>query len=309
LIERILCALAGVHSEVSLEANPGTIDGAKLEHYKRIGIGRISLGAQSFHDEDLRNAGRLHTSRHVFSDFEALRKAGFNNVNVDLIAGLPNQRFEKWQGNMDWIESLRPEHVSIYMLESEEHSAWGKRAADVSQDDESVKFYRHAAERLEAAGYVHYEISNWALPGYECRHNLGYWSGVPYRGFGISAHSFDGRRRYWNTTSLAEYAQQIDSGKLPLSGEEELTKDIRIEESFLLGLRQTAGFNIWTVAEQLDFRYPPEWFNRLQVLQENGLIAFDGKVLRLTPDGWLLANGITQDLLWPTLLSTSEATP
>jgi coproporphyrinogen III oxidase-like Fe-S oxidoreductase len=107
---------------------------------------------------------------------------------------------------------------------------------------------------------------------------------------------------------MKEYSGLIDSGKLPVSGEEQLTKEHCIEESFLLGLRQTTGFNIWTVAAELDFRYPAEWFVRLRNLEEEGLVAFDGKVLKLTPAGWLLANAITQELLWPTLLSTSEAT-
>jgi oxygen-independent coproporphyrinogen-3 oxidase len=292
-----------------VESNPGTLGDGKLEHYRDIGVNRISLGVQSFADEDLRNAGRLHDARTAFADFRSLRKAGFTNINVDLIAGLPGQRFEIWKQNLDCIDHLRPEHISIYMLELEERSAWGKHAPDVLPDDELVRFYRHAADCLEQAGYVHYEISNWSLPGFECRHNLKYWNGAPYRGFGVSAHSFADSRRYWNTVSLKEYAEYVDHDRLPIAGEEHLSRDIRIEESFLLGLRQTAGFNIWTVAESLDFRYPAEWFNRLREMQDNGLVSFDGTILKLTPAGWLLANSITQDLLWPTLLSTSEATP
>jgi oxygen-independent coproporphyrinogen-3 oxidase len=307
LIESILSVLPKA-SEITLEANPGTLGGDRLARYRKSRVNRISLGAQSFHDDDLCNAGRLHSTRTVLDDFESLRAAGFTNINIDLIAGLPGQKFEMWRRNMDYIERLRPEHVSIYMLEIEERSAWGKHAADVSADDDLVTFYRYAADRLEHAGYVHYEISNWSLPGFECRHNLKYWTGEPYRGFGVSAHSFSDRRRYWNTSSLKEYAERIDSGSMPVAGEEYLNHDVLIEESFLLGLRQTAGFNIWTVAEALDFRYPAEWFQRVAVFQENHLVSFDGQVLKLTPDGWLLANGITQDLLWPTLLSTSEAT-
>src|SRR3989441_1008082 len=220
LIEGILRALPPCTGEITIETNPGTLSDSKLDRYRDSGVNRISLGVQSFHDEDLRNA-----------------------------------------------------------------------------------------ERLASAGYVHYEISNWALPGFECCHNLKYWTGVPYRGFGVSAHSFSGLRRFWNVTSMKEYAEMLDSGKLPISGEEMLTRDMRLEEAFLLGLRRTCGFDVWSVARDLDVRYPPEWFERICELEDAGWIRFDGKVLKLTPAGWLLANGVTEELLWPTLLSTSEATP
>lgn len=309
LVENIIHALPGGAVEITIEANPGTIPESKLERYRDIGVNRMSVGVQSFYDEDLRNAGRLHSAADVFRDIESLRKHGFNNINVDLIAGLVNQRIEVWKQNLDWIERLRPEHVSIYMLDLEERSAWGKGGADIPGDDVFANFYREAAERLGTAGYIHYEISNWALSGFECRHNLKYWTGAPYRGFGVSAHSFSETRRFWNTVSLKEYAELLDSEKLPVSGDEELTREMRLEEAFLLGLRRISGFDVWNVAHELDFRYPAEWFARVCDLEDAGWIRFDGKFLKLTPAGWLLANSVTEELLWPTLLSTSEATP
>jgi oxygen-independent coproporphyrinogen-3 oxidase len=309
LIGKILEALPRGAAEISLEANPGTLTEAKLNAYRQAGVNRISLGVQSFHDEDLKNAGRLHSAADVFHDLESLRKHGFTNISVDLIAGLPHQRFEIWQQNLDWIERLLPEHVSIYMLDVEERSAWGKGGGDIPDDDVFAGFYIEAANRLERAGYDHYEISNWARPGFECRHNLKYWTGAPYRGFGVSAHSFSNMRRFWNTTSLKDYADLLDAGKLPLSGGEELTREIRIEEAFLIGLRRTCGFDVWSVAGELGLDYPQQWFDRVCDLEDAGWIQFDGKFLRLTPAGWLLANGVTEELLWPNLLSTSEATP
>src|SRR5947208_434081 len=261
-IQKILAAFPKGAEEISLEANPGTLDQAKLECYAGAGINRISLGAQSFHDEDLKNAGRLHNSADVFRDIESLRKHGFNNINIDLIAGLPNQQLDVWRQNLTSIEHIRPEHVSIYMLDVEDRSAWGRSQSSIS-DDLSARFYLEAAERLSRAGYIHYEISNWALPGFECCHNLKYWTGVPYRGFGVSAHSFSNTRRYWNTASMAEYASMLDSGKLPISGHEELTREMRLEEAFLIGLRRTCGFDVWTVATDLDIQYPARWFDRL----------------------------------------------
>ena len=287
LIERVLAALPAGASEISLETNPGTLSESKLSRYRDIGVNRISLGVQSFHDEDLKNAGRLHSAADVLRDIDSLRAHGFKNINVDLIAGLPNQRLEIWRQNLDWIDRLLPEHVSIYMLDLEERSKWGKHPAGVLDDDVFANFYGEAAERLEKAGYVHYEISNWALPGLECRHNLKYWTGASYRGFGVSAHSFSGTRRSWNAVSLQEYATLLDSGKLPISGQEDLTREMRLEEAFLLGLRRTCGFDVWHVARDLAIRYPSEWFDRVCELEDAGWVQFDGKFLKLTRAGWL----------------------
>ena len=297
LLERVVRSLPGGAREISVEANPGTLSEARLERYREMGVNRISLGVQSFCDEDLRNAGRLHNAADVLKDIESLRSHGFGNISVDLIAGLPNQRREVWNENLDWVERLRPEHVSIYMLDREERSAWGKQNAQFPDDDVFADFYNEAAERLEQFGYIHYEISNWSLPGFQCLHNLKYWTGAPYRGFGVSAHSFSRNRRFWNTASMKEYAGLLDSGVLPLSGEEELTNDVRLEEAFMLGLRQVAGFDIWCVAGELGIRYSQEWFDHLGELEDAGWVRFDGKILKLTPAGWMLATGVTEELL------------
>lgn len=308
-ISRIINAFSKDATEISIEVNPGTLTEAKLEQYQNAGVNRISLGVQSFFDEDLKNAGRLHSSADTFRDIESLRRHSFNNVSIDLIAGLPHQRFDVWQQNLGCIERLLPEHVSIYMLDVEERSAWGKDASEIPGDDVFAGFYSEAAERLAKAGYVHYEISNWARLGYECRHNLKYWTGAPYRGFGVGAHSFSNNRRYWNTASLTEYAQKVDADRLPISGEEELTREMRLEEAFMIGLRRTCGFNVWSIAADLNFEYPSQWFDRVCELEDAGWIQFDGQCLRLTPSGWLLTSSITEELLCPNLLSTLEATP
>jgi oxygen-independent coproporphyrinogen-3 oxidase len=198
------------------------------------------------------------------------------------------------------------------MLELDEQSPWSRttsKTPQIAADEQFVLFYQTACERLESYGYTHYEISNWALPGYECRHNLKYWNGAPYRAFGVGAHSFDVETRFWNTSSLAEYADRIDAGILPIAGREQRTPNIRLEEAFMLGLRRISGFDIGTVAEELGIRYPSDWFTRLRQLQEAGLVSFESNILKLTSAGWLVASGVTEELLWPTLLSTSEATP
>src|SRR5262245_32339295 len=144
LIENIVSAFSRGASEISIEANPGTLTDAKLESYRRAGVNRISLGAQSFHDGDLKNAGRLHSAADILRDITLLRNHGFTNINVDLIAGLPNQRLDTWRENLLWLDRLRPEHVSIYMLEKEERSAWGKAIEKISDDDTFVNFYIEA---------------------------------------------------------------------------------------------------------------------------------------------------------------------
>jgi oxygen-independent coproporphyrinogen-3 oxidase len=190
------------------------------------------------------------------------------------------------------------------MLDVEERSRWGHKGTDLPDDDVFANFYMEASERLAKAGYVHYEISNWAQPGFECRHNLKYWTGAPYRGFGVSAHSFSQNKRYWNTTSISEYSRMVDMGQLPLSGEEELTREMRLEEAFMIGLRRTCGFDIWAVADDLKLDYPQEWFDRVCEFEDAGWIQFDGRCLKLTAAGRLLATGVTEELLCPNLLST-----
>jgi oxygen-independent coproporphyrinogen-3 oxidase len=234
------------------------------------------------------------------------RRLGFNNINLDLIAGLPEQRLEVWNRNVDAVLRLRPEHVSIYMLDQEERSAWGSRTKSVQADEDFAIFYEESSLRLAAAGYIQYEISNWARPGSECRHNLGYWTGVPYRGFGVSAHSYDGVQRFWNSSSLNEYASRIDAGNLPISGTEMLTRQMKIEERFMLGLRQTSGFDVRAAASDLDLNLPPEWMSRVHELQQADLIEFDGTVLKLTPKGRLVASSVTEELIWASPASQSS---
>jgi len=309
MIGRILKTLRSVPSEVSIEVNPGTLSKSKVERYRDLRISRISLGAQSLEDEDLERAGRLHKSTAVFTDFHILRREGFTNINLDLIAGLPGQQLETWTRNLDRVLELRPEHISIYMLDQEERSAWARLPAGVPEESDFAAFYSLAETKLDAHGYAHYEISNWALPGRECAHNIGYWSGIPYRGFGVGAHSFDGARRFWNTSSLADYAATLDAGRLPIIEEEVLTPDIQLEEAFMLGLRQAAGIDARKIADRFALTYSPEWFARARQLEEAGWIRFNGSILQLTAKGRLAANSVIEELLWPTPVSTAPHTP
>jgi oxygen-independent coproporphyrinogen-3 oxidase len=309
LIGRVLKTLRNVPEEVSIEVNPGTLSEGKVQHYRDLGISRISLGAQSLEDEDLMRAGRLHKASAVFSDYQLLRGHGFRNINLDLIAGLPGQQLQTWRRNLDRVLELRPEHISIYMLDQEERSAWARLPAGIPEESDFAAFYSLAETKLDAHGYSHYEISNWALPGRECAHNIGYWSEIPYRGFGVGSHSFDGTRRFWNTSSLADYAASVDAGRLPIVEEEMRTPDIQLEEAFMLGLRQASGIDARRIAERFGLTYGPEWFVRARQLEESGWIRFDGSILQLTAKGRLAANSVIEELLWPTPESTAPHQP
>ena len=295
--------------EISLEANPGTLNREAMKAFRELGINRISLGVQSFDSKDLKTAGRLHEASDSVGDFEQLREAGFENINIDLIAGLPGQERLAWEENLEWVERLSPDHVSVYLLELEDSTLWGRHTPQIPTDEGYAWFYSTIADRLALAGYHHYEISSWAVPGKECRHNLGYWTGVEYRGLGLGAHSFVGGKRFWNTRSMTEYRTRLGRGELPIDQIEEQTARIRIEEAFILGLRRLDGFDVSAVAKDIGIDYPQEWFDRMDGLIDEGLVEFDGKILKLKPHGWLLANGVIEELLCPTLLSICEAIP
>ena len=308
MLAKLVSAVVPGASEVSLEANPGTLGSEKLDLFLDIGINRISIGAQSFDKVDLERAGRLHEAKDTIHDFEFLRRKGFANINIDLICGIPGQNRESWIENLKWLERLRPDHVSIYLLDSEDSTFWEQNGSPVQEQEDQKWFFGSAAERLGAAGYLHYEVSHWALTGSECLHNLGYWDGTAYRGIGLGAHSFVDEKRFWNSPSMNTYMSRLSAGELAIENVEPQTSKIRLQEAFLLGLRQMRGVEVWKVAKEVGFDYPQEWFDRVESLVLAGLVGFDGNILRLTQAGWLLATDITEELLCPKLLSICEAT-
>jgi len=196
-----------------MEAAPGGITQEKAAAWRHVGINRVSLGVQSFNTRELARTGRKHTAEIVEHEIGVLHAAGISNFNIDLIAGLPGQTLESWGRSLELVEQLVAPHVSVYMLEVDEDSrlgaevmAFGKRygAPDIPSDDQIADFYEVAVERLARAGIARYEISNFARPGFESRHNLKYWRREPYLGFGADAHSFDGAWRWQNPESIEE---------------------------------------------------------------------------------------------------------
>jgi oxygen-independent coproporphyrinogen-3 oxidase len=272
-----------------MEAAPGSITREKVEAWRKAGINRVSLGVQSFLAKELSRTGRKHTAETVLEDVGMLRNAGIANINLDLIAGLPFQTRESWNESLDWIERIGAPHVSVYMLEVDDDSNLGREllvlgsrygAGAVPCDDDIAEFYETAVERLERIGIRRYEISNFARPGLESRHNLKYWRREQYLGFGADAHSFDGESRWQNQESAAEYVAQGRTARTTVPAD-------TIAERFFLGLRLTEGIE-----------GPFEPFSRVigQALSD-GLLERSGTKVRLTPRGVLLSNEVFQEFV------------
>jgi oxygen-independent coproporphyrinogen-3 oxidase len=276
--------------EATLETAPGSVSPERARAWAAAGIDRVSLGVQSFVPQELARTGRKHTARVVAAELEMLRAAGIAKINIDLIAGLSGQTTATWCESLDWIARLQPDHVSVYMLEVDEDSRLGREilsggsrygAADRPDADLTADLYEMAVERLATLGLGRYEISNFALPGHESRHNMKYWLLEPYAGFGSDAHSFDGRLGWRNPESLTEYLgawQPVSVERNPL------------EERFFVGLRLTQGIR----------PEPREWQHFGEPIRrfiEQGLLETEDGVLRLTSRGFMLSNEVFEEFL------------
>ena len=288
--------------EVTLEADPETVEQEKAAAWVCAGINRVSLGVQSFSDKELTAAGRMHRRADIHRAVPILRVAGIRNVSFDLIAGLPHQTRESWEDSLSELIAMGPEHVSIYLLEVDEGSRLGKEllrgglrysAGAVPSEDEMAEFYELAQARLRDVGYHHYEISNWAKPGFESKHNLKYWCREPYLGFGAGAHSFSGTQRWANAHDAAAYVKAIESGRLPVEQLEEVTAERALEEELFLGLRQLDGIDVG----KLEREYGVRLEERFEPLASAGLVERAGSVVRLAEEKLSVSNEVFVELL------------
>lgn len=279
-------------SEATIEASPGSLNAEKVSGWGRCGINRVSLGVQSFVERELARTGRKHTPDIVAREIDLLHEHGIQNINIDLIAGLPGQTPDSWNESLNWIERLAPPHVSVYMFEIDEDSRLGSEvllngkrygAPEVPPDEITADLYETAVARLARLGIRRYEISNFARPGWESKHNLKYWRLEPYVGFGADAHSFDGRLRSWNVETPAEYVQR----ECPVADSVIANPN---EEKFFVGLRLAEGVRPNEQEWRL-YRAPIDRF------LGNGLIERQGDTLRLTDRGVLLSNEVFQEFL------------
>jgi oxygen-independent coproporphyrinogen-3 oxidase len=302
IIEAIHDSFPSQFEEVTLEADPETISPEKAVAWREAGFNRVSMGVQSFDDAELRAAGRMHRRADVFQATKFLRSAGFGNLSFDLIAGLPHQTDRSWEESVEQLLQPRPEHVSIYMMEIDEGSRLGLEvlqngerysAKALPSDDAMANYYEHGCRQLAAAGYEHYEISNWALPGFQSRHNLKYWRREPYFGIGAGAHSFNGSQRWANAHDPASYADSVLQGLFPVEQLESVTPGQALEEELFLGLRQLAGIDLDGIESKYGARLRP----RIQELVTQGLVEWDGPRLRLSPERLTVSNEVFVHLL------------
>ena len=283
--------------EVTLEMNPGTVTEETLWAFRQLGVNRASFGAQTFNDYELARLGRSHTAQQTRETFRLLRKTGFDNVSLDLIAGLPGQTVEEWQRNVDEALSMRSEHLSFYLLEVHEGTPLANHIRTGLQptpdEDLAAEMYELMLDQASEAGYRHYEISNLCLPGYESRHNTKYWTGSPYFGFGCSAHSYDGVAARWsNERDVGGYVSLIEAGKSPIVERRELNEDDRQSEAVFLGLRMMEGYNVRDYQNRFGVDLIERHRENLKRFTDAGLVELDNDVLRLTRSGALLSNEV-----------------
>jgi oxygen-independent coproporphyrinogen-3 oxidase len=295
-VKQLEFLLSGLHlrldlgglREWTLEMNPATVSLEKARMLNDFGVNRISMGVQSWDPEILIQLGRVHSATQAERSYHVLREAGFTNLNLDLIFGIPGQSVETWERSLEKTISLRPEHISAYCLTYEEDTEFFRRhqRGEMLQDTEQdAKLFELTMTLLQSSGYRQYEISNYANPGYECLHNLAYWQGRDYLGLGPSAFSTIGERRWQNTPDTSRYIEQLRTGDEPIHFKEKITGQIRKAEAIAFGLRTSIGVPESAMAG---------WSDELDALRCEGYLEEENSHLRLTAKGRMVADAIAE---------------
>jgi oxygen-independent coproporphyrinogen-3 oxidase len=283
-------------AEVSLEANPGTVDLEKLRALRSMGVNRLSLGAQSFDDARLKAFNRNHNAAQTYEAFEWARRAGFVNINLDLIYGLPDQTLAEWSATLDRTLDFQSEHLSLYGLQVEDGTALARQIAQARvrapDDDLAAEMYLLAEEKLDAAGFIHYEISNWARRGDESRHNMTYWLNKPYLGFGAGAHSYFRGARYENVRLPNEYISRLGRAESVVAKSEVISHEMEMAETMMLGLRLGQGISFADFAARFGVDARTVYADSLDLLQAWELMRSDEERTWLTPRGRLVSNQV-----------------
>ena len=280
-----------------IAANPGTLDVEKLKCYRKSGFNRISIGCQSVHDEELKRLGRIHTFAEFQESFALARDAGFANINVDLMSGLPEQSEEKWEESLRTIAELSPEHISAYSLIVEPGTPFAEQKLDLPDEDTEREMYARTAEILAEYGFFQYEISNYAKPGFACRHNIGYWKRTDYLGFGPSAASLFGNRRWTNTADRSLYLKACGALEKIREDEEILSRQDAMEEFMFLGLRMTQGISTAEFEEKFGKEIHAVYGGVLKKYEAMHLLQEHSGRLALTRNGISVSNVILADFL------------
>ena len=288
-------------AEITLEANPGTLTQAQLEGLRAAGVNRLSMGAQSFDAELLKTLGRIHSPEEITQAVHYARAAGFTSINLDFMFGLPGQTMQHWRDTLERALALHPDHFSLYSLIIEEGTpfyTWTNEGRIIPGDEDlCADMYEYADERLQQAGYMNYEISNWSLPDQHSRHNLTYWQNLPYIGMGAGAYSSFGNRRFSNEREPLAYIKQLKAGRLPEVESEVISREQAMAETAFLALRTSIGLHLSTFEQR--FAQPLAQFvgDRLHLVEEAGLLEKEDGWLRLSKRGRLLGNEVFLRLL------------
>ncbi len=292
------------NAEITMEANPGTVTVEKLRAYQKAGINRISFGLQSVDNEELKMLGRIHTYEEFLESYDAARKAGFQNINVDLISAIPKQTVSSWEQTLQTIISLQPEHISAYSLIVEEGTPFAKLYGEgcelehlLPSEEEERRMYERTEELLQEAGYHRYEISNYAKEGYECQHNLGYWERKEYLGLGLGASSLIEETRFHNTDVMEEYLRDASNPILLRKEQEKLDRQEQMEEFVFLGLRKIRGIQEEKFTEMFGEDIWDCYGKNLERVIKEGLLEREEGVLRLTRKGIDVSNYVFYEIL------------
>jgi putative oxygen-independent coproporphyrinogen III oxidase len=292
-------------AEISMEMDPNTFDRGKLEGFYTCGINRVSLGVQAFQDELLTLCGRTHSNRDIYKAVELVKEVGFNNFSLDLISGLPRQTLEQWHLSLTAAIELAPQHISCYDLVLEPVTAFGKQyqpgEKPLPSDEATAQMYELAQQTLTSAGYEHYEISNYAQSGYQCRHNRVYWENRPFYGFGMGAASFFKNKRFTRPRTRQEYYEWVEKGAA--IDAPEISLEDRLLETLMLGLRLADGISLSSIAEEFDDGIVEKIWTYLQPYYRQGWIEIiskkESKIDKIKlkdPEGFLFSNQILATL-------------
>jgi oxygen-independent coproporphyrinogen-3 oxidase len=282
--------------EITLEANPGTVTSEQLARYRAGGINRLSLGIQSFHADELEMLDRLHSPQQAIDAVLDARRVGFENINTDFMFALPQQTIPRWQQTLEQACCLAPTHISAYNLTIETGTpldfAIRKGKIHPLTEEEERAFYQFTIDFLESQGYLQYEVSNFARPGYEAKHNIKYWDDSSYLGLGASAHSYNGERRFWNVANLRKYLEALAANQLPEDTSEMLSIQQKMFETAFLGLRQRRGVDLANFTEKFCQRFDEAFNGAVRELEENGFLLRQDNYLQLTREGLYLCDEI-----------------
>lgn len=285
-------------AEVTMEANPETVDLARLSGFRDAGVNRVSFGVQSFLDDELRRLGRLHGAERARAVMREARRAGFDNVSLDLMMWLPGQTVAQWLTSVDALIAVEPDHASLYLLELYPNAPLQELMAreqwSQTADDDAADMYEMAMERLESAGLHQYEISNVARPGRESRHNLKYWHDTGWLAFGCGAHGSRDGQRWKHVADTRSYVERVQAGADPVAEARRLDRETQLAEALFMGLRLTEGIGLVTYRLRFGQDVWDRYGEALAPAVEAGLLARDSDSIRLTRRGMLLANEVMQ---------------